>query len=334
MATTLTKKQVFFILFTVLGVLFVAMLFPFLTTIVLAVMLAVLFLPVYRWLLRRLSHPWLASGLTVLCFLVVLCLPLFGMGTIIFRQSQNLSEWVVDQGGVTVLVDGINETIVRYLPLNTFDLGANIKESVGDISTWMATLFTATLSTLFSFILILVSLFYFLKDGKQWRDLLTHLSPLSEESDRRILKAVRDAINGMTIGYLLIGVLQGVLVGLGFWLFHIPNAALWGLFAGLVSFIPTIGTSLVAIPAIVYLLLMDRVGAAVGMTLWSAAIVGGVDDLIKPYIVGRNIKVHPLLILFAILGGIALMGPVGVLIGPLIVSVLYALVGAYKNEMI
>jgi len=334
MATTLTKKQVFFILFTVLGVLFVTMLFPFLTTIVLAVMLTVLFLPVYRWLLRRLSYPWLASGLTVLCFLVVLCLPLFGMGTIIFRQSQNLSEWVVGQGGVTVLVDGLNETIVRYLPLNTFDLGASIKESVGDISTWMATLFTATLSTLFSFILILVSLFYFLKDGKQWRDLLTHLSPLSEESDRRILKAIRDAINGMTIGYLLIGVLQGVLVGLGFWLFHIPNAALWGLFAGLVSFIPTIGTSLVAIPAIAYLLLMDRVGAAVGMTLWSAAIVGGVDDLIKPYIVGRNIKVHPLLILFAILGGIALMGPVGVLIGPLIVSVLYALVGAYKNEMV
>ncbi len=333
MSVALTKKQVFLVLFLALGALFAAMLLPFLTIIVLAVVLSVLFLPVYRWLLRRVKYSWLASSLTLLSFLVVLCLPLFGIATIVFHQSQNLYAWVANQGGVNMIVSGLNETVARYLPINSLDLGESITESVGNISTWIGTLFTATVTTLFSFILVLVSMFYFLKDGKQWRDLITHLSPLSDESDKRILKAIRDAINGMTVGYLLIGVLQGALVGLGFWFFHIPNAALWGVMAGLASFIPTIGTSLVCVPAIVYLLIMERFGAAVALTLWSAAIVGGIDDLIKPYIVGRTIKVHPLLILFAILGGIALVGPVGVLMVPLCVSVLVALVAVYKREI-
>jgi predicted PurR-regulated permease PerM len=139
-------------------------------------------------------------------------------------------------------------------------------------------------------------------------------------------------INGVIRGYLLIALIQGILMGLGLVIFGVPNPALWGLVAGIAALVPTIGTGLVAIPIIIYLYTTGDTASAVGFLAWATVIVGLIDNLLNPIIVGRKINIHPLVILFSVLGGIALLGPAGILVGPLIVSLLYTLGNMYLRK--
>ncbi len=121
-------------------------------------------------------------------------------------------------------------------------------------------------------------------------------------------------------------------MGVGLSIFGIPNAALWGVVAGIASLVPMIGTAFVAVPAILFLLVSGNNAQAIGLLIWSVVIVGLVDNLLNPIVVGGKINVPPLLILFAVLGGISLLGPIGILVGPLTISLLYTLISIYKNE--
>jgi predicted PurR-regulated permease PerM len=102
--------------------------------------------------------------------------------------------------------------------------------------------------------------------------------------------------------------------------------------AGIASLVPTFGTALVTIPAFIFLLVMGRTGAAVGFGIWALALVGTIDNTLNPIFVGKRINIHPMLVLFSVLGGVALMGPIGLLVGPLTISFMYALTSVYKTE--
>ncbi|MEK7227860.1 MAG: AI-2E family transporter, partial [Patescibacteria group bacterium] len=120
----------------------------------------------------------------------------------------------------------------------------------------------------------------------------------------------------------------------GLTIFQVPNAALWGVFAAVASLVPTVGTALVSIPVILFLLIVERTGAAIGFAVWAMVLVGSIDNFLNPYFVGKKIAIHPLLVLFSVLGGLVLMGPIGILVGPLAISFLYALSSVYKTEVV
>jgi predicted PurR-regulated permease PerM len=328
------KKYVFFALFLVASGLFISMLWPFATVILLSLALTSVFTPLYQWFNRRITRGigWVAALLTVICFILILCVPIFVIGSAVFTQSQNLTQWVVENGGVDKVTTAINQLISRFFPAS-IDVSSNISTLVARATSGIGSIFTATIATIFSLLLVALCMFYLLKDGKQWKGMFVNISPLSDSSSNQIIQKLRLAANGIIKGYLLIAVAQGLLMGFGMYVFGIPHAALWGVVAGVASLIPTIGTSLVSLPAIIFLVAVGRDAAAVGFALWAALLVGTLDNFLNPLIVGRSIDIHPLLVLFAVLGGIALMGPVGILIGPLVVSFIYALMSVYKTEM-
>ena len=175
-------------------------------------------------------------------------------------------------------------------------------------------------------------MFYFLKDGAKWQRAVIVLSPLSDQDDEKIIGRLRQAVNSVIKGSLFIALVQGVMMGIGLWLFGIPNSALWGIVAAVTSLLPTIGTAVVSVPAIVFLFISGNISSAIGLAIWAALMVGMVDNLLYPFIVGEKINIPPLLILFAVLGGLSLLGPVGILVGPLSVSLLYTLISIYRNE--
>ncbi len=269
----------------------------------------------------------------IIIFIIVLCVPLFIIGTTVFNQSQNLYAWVSEHGGLDNITRVFNRSIQNIFPGGSINLRDSIASVAGNFTNSIGNAFTATLTTIFSLFLVLLTMFYFLKDGINWKQILVHFSPLSDESGNKILTKLNGAVNGIVKGYLLIGLIQGVLMGIGLAIFGVPNAALWGVFAAIASLIPTIGTSLVAIPAILFLLIGGHTGAAIGFGIWAAALVGSIDNFLNPYFVGKKINIHPLLVLFSVLGGLAIMGPIGILIGPLTISFLYALSSVYKAEI-
>jgi predicted PurR-regulated permease PerM len=177
-----------------------------------------------------------------------------------------------------------------------------------------------------------LTIFYFLKDGEGWRETLLRLSPLSSSADEKILAKLSQTINGVLKGYLLIAFIQGTLMGIGLTIFRVPNSAIWAVVAGIAATIPPLGTAVVSVPAVIFLFATGHTGLAIGFLIWAVLIVGAGDNFLNPYIVGHKIDVPPFLILFSVLGGISLLGPVGILIGPLTVSLLYTLVEIYQKE--
>ena len=171
-----------------------------------------------------------------------------------------------------------------------------------------------------------------LKDGEDFMDTMVELSPLAEREDRGILKRLKTSVDSIVRGSLIIATIQGIVSGVGLAIFGVPYASLLGALAGVAAFIPTLGPSLVLLPAAGYLLLSGHVGAGLGMLAWAVLAVGLIDNLLHPTLVGRGARIHPFFILFSVIGGISAFGIIGFVVGPLIMSLLLALFEIYRKE--
>ncbi len=332
MQTKILEKYFFFSLLfgTLIFSLFIFS--PFWVVLVLGISFSVVLYPVYEWLCRLMPN-WVASLLTVFFFIIVIGLPLFGIGALVFEESKGAYQMITSNLNASSFFNSINTSINNFLPQGVeFDMYEKISSLTTTISNNIARVFTSTVSAIFSLFLTLLSMFYFLKDGDRWRKALIVLSPLSDIDDEKIIHKLKNAINGIMLGYLFVALLQGILMGAGLAVFGVPNPALWGLVAMFAAFVPTLGTAIVSIPIIIYLIATGDTLSAILFAVWSGIVVGMVDNFLSPVIVGRKINIPPLLMLFSVLGGIALLGPIGILIGPLSVSLLYVLLSLYRNE--
>jgi len=180
---------------------------------------------------------------------------------------------------------------------------------------------------------MIFTLFYLLKDGAKWKDGLMNILPLSNENTNEILATLKKSINRIFKGSFIIAIAQGILAWIGFTIFGVPNAIIWAVVASIASFVPTVGTSVVSVPAILFLFFTGMQWQALGLLIWSAVIIGTIDNILNPYIISKDTDMPSLFILFSILGGVSLIGPLGIIIGPLILSFLYSLVAIYKKEL-
>lgn len=333
MQTKIMEKYFFF------GLLFLTLVFtffifrPFWIVLVLGASLSVILYPIYEWLQKMKLPNWLSSFLAVFLLVILILGPLLGIGVLVFNQSQNVYNFIVNSGDAGSFINSFENNINSFLPsnmkLNTSEMFSGF---ISFISGNIAQIFKSTLTTFFSFILMLLTIFYFLKDGEKWKKFFILISPLNDQDDHKIITRLRQTISSVFNGYLFIALIQGLLMGLGLAIFGVPNAALWGVVAGIASLIPTFGTAFVSIPAIIFLYATDNTAGAIGLLVWSVALVGTIDNFLSPMMVGRKINIPEIVILFSVLGGIALLGPVGILIGPITVSLLYTLISMYRNE--
>lgn len=327
------QKYFFSALLVVAIALGIILFWPFFKIIILAVVFAVLLHPLYAWLHRKVRFPALASLLTIICFILIICIPTFFVGMLVIRQFQNMYQWIAQHGSLDTILHTATLHLHHAFPEINVNLQDKFNATITAITSQAGTFFTATLVTLVSFILMLLSMFYFLKDGAAWKEALIEFSPLSFESNSTIVASLKNTISGIFKGYFVVGLAQGITTGLGFFLFHIPHPVLWGLLAAFGSLVPTIGSSLIAVPAVIFLFVIGRTGASVGYALWAIGLSMTIDNVLNPYVVGRQIAIHPLLVLFSILGGVTLMGPIGLIVGPLLISFIYTLISVYKMEM-
>jgi predicted PurR-regulated permease PerM len=336
MKTNSSEKNFLYGLLAIVSILTIAIFWPFLTIIVLAVAFTVVLSPIYNWINLHITKniAWLSSLITVTLFLIALCIPIFFVGKAVFIQTQNLYYGIINSGqtasGLIQKIDIlINKLIPTGMNFNTYEKIATL---AGNLSSNIASLFTSAFKTILMLFLMLLTIFFLLKNGSYWKKSLFTLLPLSDENLKEISSNMRDSINRIFKGSFFIAIVQGALMGIGLTIFGVPNAAIWAIVAGMASFIPTIGTSIVSAPAVLFLYFSGMELHALGMLIWSMVAVGTVDNILSPYIISKNTEVSSLFILLSILGGVMLIGPIGLFIGPLIISLLYSLVSIYKKE--
>ena len=332
MQTKIIERYFFFFLLFITFVFSFFIFRPFLMVLVLSISFSIVLYPVYEWFNKRKFPSWLSSLITVLVFMVIISILVLGAGVLVLNESQNVYNMIVSKGNLA-FVDSINASINKIMPQGmSFNLYNKLSDFIVLLANNIASIFTFTFSTIFYFLLTFLSIFYFLKDHKQWKRAIKVFSPLSDKDDQKIIDRLSLAVNGIIKGNLLSVFIQGILAGLGFFLFGVPNAALWGLVAVITSFIPTVGSGLVTVPIVIFFLITGHFVQAIGLFVWGVVILGTLGTLLNPIIIGNKINLHPVIILFSVLGGISIFGPIGILVGPLTISFLYTLISIYRNE--
>jgi len=298
---------------------------PYLNALVLAGTFAVLFRPLFRLLCRGIKSEAAAALLTILVVIAVIITPLYFFGQQIVSEATDLYFSLKDGTGGVIVDDFLQKLRVDF----------NYKEYLQQFLTWLVghlgSVFSGIAQVVVLAFVALIALYYFLKDGARIKRTLIDLSPLANTYDEDIFNRLHLAVNSVIRGSLTIAVIQGVLTGIGFAIFGVPTPALWGGVAMVTALVPGVGTSLVLAPGILYLFAFGSLGNAIGLLIWSVVIVGMIDNFLGPRLVGRRIKIHELLILLSVLGGIALFGPIGFIMGPLVLSLLVALLDIYKS---
>ena len=328
------QRGFFFILLGAAFLLALAVFLPFLSEILLAAIGAVVLHPIYARILQWVRHKESIAALFVL-ILVFVCIltPLTFLGLNIFHEAQGLYSHL--QGNsedfLTSVVTAIEEPIRAYLPDFSINLQSFFSKALNWLTGNIQSLVFGTANTILSFVLFAIALFYLLKDGERFINFIFGLSPLEKQDNEAIRKRVRVMMNAVVRGVLVIAIIQGFLAGIGFTLFGIPNPTLWGTVAAFAALLPGIGTALVFIPAILYLAIAGSIGQTIGIALWGLVIVGLVDNFLAPFFYGRGTKIHPLAILFSVLGGIAVFGPIGFLIGPIAIGLFFAILDIYRS---
>jgi predicted PurR-regulated permease PerM len=321
-----------FLLMLVVGIslAFLVMVQGFLSALLLAAIATGMCHPIYLGILARVGgREGLASTITILIVLFVIIGPLLGFFAIVAGQALEVGESM--RPWVTERVTEIQAGDLSYnfdLPEALQPYEAQIASQAGKIASRATQILFEGLSSAtrgtaqfaLGLFVMLYAMFFFLRDGPAMLRRILYYVPLkSEDENRMVMKFV--SVSRATIkGTMVIGVVQGSLAGIAFAVVGIEGAAFWATVMAVLSIIPGVGTALVWIPAAISLYVGGDVTASIGLSLWCIAVVGTVDNVLRPRLVGRDTEMSDLLILLSTLGGLLLFGAIGIAIGPILAA--------------
>ena len=325
------NRSVLVLMVIAISALFFSMIHQFLMSIFLAGLSSALARPVYRRLKVSFNgRRHLASVTTLLLMIVVVLIPLMLLVGIVVAQAIDVGQSVTPWIRQTIEEPGKLSSYLQHLPF--YDQLVPYREVilekagkvVGAISKWIVGgLSSATLGTanfLFMSFVFLYTMYFFQMDGNRLIRKILYYLPLNSDDENLMLEKFTSVTRATIKGTMLIGILQGGLAGGAFAVAGIDNAVFWGTVMAVLSIIPSVGSALVWIPAAIMLIMQGNVASGAGLMIFCGVVVGSLDNVLRPLLVGKDTRMHELMIFFGTLGGIMMFGIAGIFIGPLIAS--------------
>ncbi len=325
------RRAFLILLVVVISATFLAMVRVFLLTIVLAALFSGVAHPVYRRLLRLFrGRGSLAAIATLLLLLVLVIAPLLAVAGAVANEALQVNETILPR--LQRLVDEPGEFQRRLRPYLGYEFirpyrtqiltkaGTLVAGAGAFVFEALSATTVATAALLFHFIVLLYTMFFCLRDGPELLATALGFLPLAAPDKQRMLERFVSVTRATLKGTVLIGAAQGVLAGLAFWAVGIDGAIFWGTIMTVLSIVPGIGAALVWVPAVIVLLVMGQIWQGLALAVFCALVVGSVDNVLRPRLVGRDTQLHELLIFFSTLGGLLLFGAMGFILGPIIAA--------------
>lgn len=341
-------KPMFWLLLGVVLATTAFLLQPFFQALMWATVLSVLCSPIYRKFKERMESeksgawvreraPTLASLATVLCLLLLVGLPLGAAGTVAgFQATRTYNEMVAEnpEGTETkeIIARELDKTlqpVIKNLGLaDDFSVERWVTENgsefaprlAGPIATGAGRLVV----TLVSMVIALLTMFFMLRDGHLLKKPFSDVMPFREGESYWILDRLNVTIHAVFRGIVLVALIQGTLGGVAYYLFGVNNALLWGMLTFVLCCIPLLGAPVVYIPLALQLILTGKVGQGIGLLAFGFIFLSLIDNVLRPIFIKADLS--PIVLFFALLGGVLFFGPVGVFAGPLLITLLYCLV--------
>ncbi|HWP43312.1 MAG TPA: AI-2E family transporter, partial [Blastocatellia bacterium] len=309
---------------------------PFLPAIIWAVALAVIAHPLHEQIERRVPYENLAAALSVFIVALAIIAPAILVLNRLIRDAVEGIELIQRASAEgrwgAILQD--NEYIRAALVWieDHINVRGEFERFSTQIRETASSLVTGSVWAVIQLLITLFVLFYFFRDRRAILRTLRSMLPLSDSEVDKVLSRVTNTIYATIYGTFVVAMIQGALGGLMFWLLGLPAPVLWGVVMGLLSIVPVLGAFIVWIPAAVLLVLEGQWVKAIILTTWGTIVVGLIDNILYPVLVGKRIRLHTLAVFFAILGGIALFGASGIILGPIVLSVTDALLEVWRRR--
>ncbi len=330
------QRRFFFLLLLGTSILAFFIFRPYLTAVALAATFAVIFYPLYHRIeTATRGRSSLAAFITTMLVLLIVFIPLLFFGFQFFREAQGLYSFIshTDAGLTQTLMGHIPSAIQDQIPSESVDFQQVARQALSWIVNNLGSAFSGIAKLLINLFLSLLTLFYLLRDGRKLKQKIVDLSPLYNSYDRKIFARLELTVNSVIRGSLVVAMVQGVVTGIGLFVFGVPNSALWGSVAAVAALIPSVGTATVLVPSIVYLFITSSLAKTIGLLLWGLFAVGLIDNFLGPHLIQHGIKIHPMLVLLSVIGGISFFGPIGFVIGPVVLSFFVALLDIYPSAI-
>ncbi len=310
---------------------------PFIPALTWALALAVIGHPLHGWLCRHFHQESVVAVVAVLVVTAALVIPV----TFVVQQiSQEAMSGMKSIAG-SFADESWRASLGRYPRLaavvdwlqREFDVQGQIKRMVEqEAGSAVEGIWKKTVFAVFSWFVTLLLLFYFFRDKQKLLKGLRSLVPLSSEETDKVFRRVRDSVEATVFGSLVVALVQGTLGGLMFWWLDLPAPLLWGTVMALLAIVPIFGAFIVWVPAAIFLALDGSWDKALILTAWGAIVIGLADNLLYPILVKDRLRLHTVPVLIAVLGGFAVFGTAGVVLGPVILAVAVALVEIWRRR--
>lgn len=312
------------------------MLAPFVPALAWALALAVLCTPLQGWLESRWKRPTLAALASVTVVAAVLVVPTIFVVQKLSQQALDAAGTIqhgIESGEWRAAIDAQPKlrTLVDLVEKQV-DLGGIATSLAASLSRNAGKLAKATLVQLVGFGLTLYVLFFFLRDRRKALDALCKLSPLTRREMHRLYARVRITVHATVLGTVAVALIQGALGGLMFWWLGLPAPLLWGVVMGLISIVPVLGAFVIWIPAAIWLAVQGEGMKAMILVAWGTLVIGTIDNLLRPVLVGRELREHTLAAFFAVVGGIVVFGSAGLVLGPIVFELTRSLLAIWSER--
>jgi predicted PurR-regulated permease PerM len=309
---------------------------PFLPMLAWTLALAVLFTPFQRWLESKLKRPSLAAAVSVLVIVLIVAVPATFVGQRLTLQAVKGAQLVkakVESGDwrraiesrprIALLADRIEQQI---------DLPGTVTSFTNWLTNTAGSLVKGSVVQVIGFFLTFYLLFFFLRDRRAALQSLRSLSPLSEVEMDRLFSRIGDTIYATIYGTLAVSAAQGLLGGLMFWWLGLSAPLLWGVVMALLAVVPVLGAFVVWIPAALFLAMEGSWGKAIILSVWGGVVVGSIDNLLRPVLVGKRLKLHTVLVFISVVGGLLVFGASGLILGPVVLTVTTVLLETWRSR--
>ncbi len=322
-----TKRDRAALLIFVLGLGLLYALWPFSTGLIGAPVLYIMFVPIYRGLIQLRLKPGLAAGLVVLLGIVLIVGPGLSFLGVVANEAQDMAGGVIRSPLLSRL---------RELRIGPYDVGAQIEAFGSSLVSWIGSSAVGLIGTAtrlgIQLTIAFFGLYYLLQaPDTAWKQVRPFI-PFSGRNAEILRERFRDVTISTLIGTGLTASIQGLLVGVAFWITGIPNALFWGVVTVIVAILPVVGSALVWGPGVLHLALEGRYGWAIALAIWGVVVVGNIDNVIRPMVFRRWAQIHPFITILGAFAGIQYFGLLGLLIGPLAISYFFELIRMYQQE--
>jgi predicted PurR-regulated permease PerM len=319
---------------------------PFFAVFTVSASVALLLAPLQRRLAHSLGgRKGLSAGLLVLVTTFLILLPVMGSIVVLSDQALQFFDWVRPRVQPAALEELWRQTLPQRYPWLQGFLRFDEQEASQAVSTVLSRVAAGANSllqgalarlgeALFELLLFLMILFFLLRDGPQFRQRLAAISPLSSRQEGEIFDHLGKTVRGVLQAMILVPIAQGVVAAVGFTLFGVPSPVAWSLTVVLAAFVPILGSPLGWVPAVAYLFAYGATWQWVGLLIFGVVLISGIDNVIKPLILGGAADIHPLPAFLSILGGILSFGALGFLIGPVILSLVLSAIRIYRSDIL